>query len=103
MGSAGPSPGPACAALGRLPEAPGRSQPPASRASSLRQEGAPGLDRLGSGRQTELLPPFCFLFSLVCRGGGGGVGLGCGWARGFTCGHVGSGPEASKTLAPAPR
>lgn len=42
-GPQGRVPRPARAALGRLPQALGRSQPPASRASSLRLKGAPGL------------------------------------------------------------
>lgn len=100
MGTAGPRPRPVCAALGRLPVPPGTSQPPASRASGLRQEGAPRLHKLGSGRQTRaaasiLFPALLGLWWWWC-------GFGVRPGRGFTCGRACSGPEASKTPARAP-
>lgn len=63
MGTAGPSPRPGRAALGRLPQAPGRSQPPASRASSLRPKGVPGLCEARLG---EADPSCCCLHFVSC-------------------------------------
>lgn len=60
MGTAGPSPRPVCAALGRLPVLPGTIQPPASRASGLRQKGALRLHKLGSERQTRVAASILF-------------------------------------------
>lgn len=94
---------PACP-RGSRAAAPGSREEPAPCLAGVEPaaEGSPrAVAGLARGGRPELLPPFCFLFSLVCSGGG--VGLGCGWARGFTCGHVCSGPGASKTLSRAPR
>lgn len=94
---------PACP-RGSRAAAPGSREEPAPCLAGVEPvaEGSPrAVAGLARGGRPELLPPFCFLFSLVCSGGG--VGLGCGWAKGFTCGHVCSGPGASKTLSPAPR
>lgn len=59
-GPQGRVPRPDCVALPRLLAVPGTSQPLASRASGLRQEGALRLHRLGSGRQTRAAASILF-------------------------------------------